>query len=245
MKTLNRKSILLTALVTLGLQLNAQISSGVGGGSGGSQMSGEVAMNLNGTGRTFVRSRIPMEDVTEYQPFLYTEARRANITLLSGASREGMFLYNLESESLINTETDELIPWSIVKEFTFEAANNNQQVKFSNMQLVWPEAEYGGFIQDVSTSPMVKVKHYLQYIPKSYDPSTQMGDKFNKIEAFSELYLKVDDKWIEIPDGKTAFFDLFGVYSEELRKYAKKNKLKINDPEDVGQMVSWVVKNKK
>lgn len=244
MKTLNIKTLLTAGLIVFGFSGYAQISSGVGGGSGGSQMSGEISMNLSGTGRTFVRSRVPVDEVTEYQPYLFTQARRANINLLNGATREGMFLYNLETETLQSTETDELIPWNIVKDFTFEASGSMSETKFTNMQLVWPEAEYGGFIQDIQSSPLVKVKHYLEFIPKSYDASTGMGERYNKIEAFSESYLKLEDKWIELPTGKTAFFDLFGVYSEELRKYARKNKLKTNDPEDIGKLISWVAKNK-
>lgn len=244
MKASDIKTFLGAALMICSFEVSAQISNGVGGGSGGSQMSSEVSMNLSGTGRTFVRSRVPIDEVTDYQPFLYSQARNASITLLNGASREGLFLYNLEIESLQSAETDELIPWNIVKEFTFEASGDMPEIKFTNMQLVWPEAQYGGFMQDIQSSPLVKVKHYLEFIPKSYDASTGMGERYNKIEAFSESYLKLEDKWIELPTGKTAFFDLFGVYSEELRKYARKNKLKTNDPEDVGKLISWVAKNK-
>lgn len=241
-------SILLISAVAFSLPTHAQNGSGgmTSGGTAGTQLSGDVSINLrgNGAGKSFIRSHLPVDDVTNYQPFLYDEARKANITLLSGNTREGYFLYNLETETLQNVETDEIIPWNIVKEFTFEASGNMEKVQFTNMQLVWPEAQYGGFMQDVQSSPLVKVKHYLEFIPKSYDASTGMGEKYNKIEAFSESYLKLEDKWIELPTGKTAFFDLFGVYSEELRKFARKNKLKTNNPEDVGKLVSWVAKNK-
>lgn len=241
-------SILFISAIVFSLPSFAQSGAGglSSGGTAGTQLSGDVSINLrgNGAGKSFIRSHLPVEDVTEYQPFLFDEARKANITLLSGANREGYFLYNLETETLQNVETDEIIPWNIVKTFTFEPKEKLEEVSFSNMQLVWPEAGLGGFLQNVQSSPLVKVKHYLEFVPKSYDLSTGMGDKNNKIKAFSDVYLKMDDKWIELPSGKTAFFDLFGVYSEEMRKYARKNKLKTNNPEDVGQLVSWVVKNK-
>ncbi|WP_420385451.1 hypothetical protein [Roseivirga sp.] len=246
LKYIRNAALFFSALV-LSLQAQAQNGSGgvTSGGSAGTQLSGEVSINLrgNGAGKSFIRSHLPVEDVTDYQPFLYEKARKANITLLSGATREGYFLYNLETETLQNVETDEIIPWNIVKQFTFEPVDDMEEVSFSNMQLVWPEAGLGGFIQNVKSSPFVKVKHYLEFIPKSYDLSTGMGDKNNKIEAFSDAYLKLDDKWVELPNGKTAFFDLFGVYSEEMRKYARKNKLKPNRPEDAGELVNWVLKN--
>ena len=213
----------------------------------GRAQSSEISFNLRpgaSTGKNYVRNMLPKDKIIEYQRYLHEEALPTMILLIKGDTVKGHFRYNLETETLESALGDSLIEWSYVFRFEFMETTEKEAEKYSNLKVVWPESEYGGFVQDVSTSPFVKVKHYLEFIPKSYDPSTQLGDKNDQIVPKTQQYLKVDDKWIEIPETKTAFFDLFGRYSEDLRKYARKNKLKVKNPEDVGKMVSWVTRNR-
>lgn len=237
---------LIVCFSTIGLQAQTSGSGGVtGGGAGGTQLSGNVAINIRegGAGKTFIRNRIPKDEYVDYQPYLFTKPRYGQVTLLDGTVKTGAFYYNLDTESLENAETDEYIPWNIVEKFTFPKTKKEDAIHFSNMKLIWPEGEYGGFLQDVQSSPYVKVKHYLEYFPPDWNPSTQMGSKDARIEARSQAYLKVNQEWIEIPDTKNKFFEMFGSLSEDLRKYARKNKLKTRNIEDIGKMITWVAKS--
>lgn len=233
---------ILVALHFTTVSLNAQ-----GGGSGGTQLSGNVAINIRegGAGKTFIRNRIPVDEYVDYQPYLFTDSRYGEVKLLDGTIKTGMYFYNLDTESLENSETDEFIPWNIVESFHFPKTEKEEALQFSNMKLIWPEGEFGGFLQDVESSPFVKVKHYLEYFPPNWNPSTQMGSKDARVEAQSQAYLKVNQQWIEIPDTKNKFFEMFGSLSEDLRTYARKNRLKVRNIEDVGKMVMWVAKNGK
>lgn len=196
-------------------------------------------------GRMVIRSRLPENPTIDYDAHLFEEPRKASIILLEGDTVEGFYKYNVETESLEEAITDRIIPWNVVKSFTLEASANDGPRSFSNIKLSWPKSEFGGFIQDVSTSPFVKVKHYLEFIPSNYDPTTEIGSMTDEIKMLSTKYLKVKTSWLEIPNTKGGFYNLFGSYSDQLRKYARKNRLKFKNPEDVGKMVDWVVKKRK
>lgn len=235
--------ILILLLSFVSLDALSQVAGGVGtlgtGGTGG----GDIRLGANG--KYIIRSsRLPSNGNIDYDEHLYKNGRNATVILLQGDTITGQYLYNMETESLEQAGTDKVLPWNIVKSFTFAADRDLDQVSFSNIKLSWPDSEYGGFIQDVSSSPFVKVKHYLEFVPSSYDPSTEIGSMHDEIETFSTNYLKLNDKWIELPENKSALYNLFGSYSESLRKYARKNKLKAKNPEHVGKMVSWVAKNR-
>ena len=211
-------------------------------------ISADVQINIragSSNGRNFVRNRLDNTEFVDYQPYLYEDPMYGNIYLINGDTVTGSFFYNLETESLEAAVGDSVIDWSVVHKFEFTDYEKDKKYSYSNLKIIWPESEFGGFVQDVESSSLVKVKPYLEYIPKSWDPATQMGDKKDKVVPKEERYLKVDDKWVIIPDTKTAFFDMFGVYSEPLRKYARKNKLKIKDVEDIGKMVTWVARNRR
>lgn len=228
--------ILLLSLLSFGL--SAQ-SLGIGGSS-------EIVFNLrdgSSNNRSFIRSRLPIGNTVEFNRYMHETPRRTTIVLIKGDTIRGSYMYNMESETLESADGDSLIAWNFVSTFEFEATKDSPKQKFSNLKLVWPESEYGGFIRDLYGSEYVKVKYYLEYIPASWDPSTQMGEKNDKVVAKSDSYLKSGEDWKEIPSGKTAFFDFFGRYSESLRKYARKNKLKHRNPEDVAKMVAWVTKS--
>lgn len=206
----------------------------------------EVAFNLrdgSSNNRSNIRSRIPIGTGVDFNRYMNEAPRRTTIILIKGDTIRGNYMYNMENETLESANGDSLIAWNFVTSFEFQATKEEPAQKFSNMKLVWPESEYGGFIRDIYTSEYVKVKYYLQYVPATWDASTQMGQRNDKVLAKSDSYLKTGDKWKEIPTGKTAFFDFFGNYSEPLRKYARKNKLKHKDPEDIGKMVTWITKN--
>lgn len=213
----------------------------------GSQISGTGGPDIRYSGNRMmsVRSRLPdIKSSINYKPHLYEETRDAQIILLKGDTLIGRYKYNMETESLEQPGTEKAIPWNVVKSFTFAAQGSMKEVSFSNIKLVWPESEYGGFIQDIKSSSFVKVKHYLEFIPSNYDPSTEIGSLKDKIVQQETRYLKVSDKWLELPDTKGAFYNLFGSMSERLRKQARKSKWKYKDPEDIGKMVSWVAKTK-
>ena len=196
-------------------------------------------------GKYRVRSRTPVERHNIiYSPYLNKEPRRAEIIMLSGDTISGLYQYNIETETLEHAVSDKIIPWNLVKSFSFEAIRGSEAQHFSNLQLVWPDNEYGGFIQDAKTSPFVKVVHYLEFVPRNYDPTNEIGSREDQVLKFETRYLKVNGEWVELPDIKSSFYDMFGEMSEPLRKHARKNKWKYKNLEDVGKMVSWVAKNR-
>jgi len=230
--------ICLLLLSFLSFEISAQ-SFGMSGTS-------EVAFNLrdgSSNNRSNIRSRIPLGKKVDFERYMNETPRKTTIVLIKGDTIHGDYMYNMENETLESADGDSLIAWNFIGTFSFKATADEPAQKFSNMKLVWPDSEYGGFIRDVYTSEYVKVKYYLEYIPATWDPSTQMGDRNDKVVAKSDFYLKTGNDWKEIPSGKTAFFDFFGAYSEPLRKYARKNRLKHREPEDIGKMVTWITKN--
>jgi hypothetical protein len=209
-------------------------------GQGGST---DIVFNMRtGTNRASVRNTLPQNSGIEYTPYLYDFARPAQIILFSGDTVDGDFVYNIEIETLESMNNSNSYTWNEIQSFEFKSKDNLANVNFTNLKLLWPNNEYGGFFQNVASSTQVKVLNYLNFIPMSYNPSTQTGDRNDQIVKATKIYLKVNNDWIESPESKTAFFDLFGMRSEALRKYARKNKLKHDNPEDVGKMIIWVTR---
>jgi hypothetical protein len=201
-------------------------------------------LTRNGTRGAGLRNTLALEDYIEYESFYNKEFRPTTITLLSGELVIGDYKYNLENEILECSDLSKNKSWAEIKTFTFEEFNYQPKETFTNIKLLWPENEFGGFLQDVETSSLVKVNHFLQFVPKSWNPSTQTGERNDQVVHEEQTYIKVDKLWVEVPEGKQDFFELFGKYSESLRKYARKNKLKHDNPEDVGSMISWVIVQK-
>ena len=196
-------------------------------------------------GKYRVRSRTPVERHNiSYSPYLHREPRPTTIIMLSGDTVSGSYLYNIETETLEHAISDKIIPWNLVKSFSFGAVAGSKAQQFSNLQLVWPDNEHGGFIQNVKSSPFVKVVHYLEFVPKNYDPTNEIGSPVDQILRFETRYLKVNGEWIQLPDTKNSFYNMFGEMSDALRKHARKNKWKYKNLEDVGKMVSWVAKSR-
>ena len=213
----------------------------------GSQISGTGGADIRFGGNRMmsVRSRLPEGKKTiDYKPHLFETGRDTKVITLKGDTITGWYKYNMETESLDQPGTEKSIPWNEVKSFTFAAQDEMPEVSFSNIKLVWPKSEYGGFIQDVKSSAFVKVKHYLEFIPSDFNPSTGIGSLKDQIVQTETRYLKVGERWLELPDTKGAFYNMFGKMSEPLRKQARKSKWKYKDPEDIGKMVSWVAKTK-
>lgn len=203
----------------------------------------DIVFNMRtGTNQASVRSTLPQNNEIEYSPYLFDYARPTQIILFSGDTILGDFVYNIEFETLESLDKTASITWSEILSFEFSATEQYEKMSFSNLKLLWPSNEYGGFFQNVKSSPLVKVVNFLDFIPRSYNPSNQLGDLNDRIEKDVRVYLKVDNNWIECPESKTAFYDLFGMRSDDLRKYARKNKLKHTNPEDVGQMINWVIR---
>lgn len=235
---MKKVKILILLLSFVSIEAVSQSTFGTAGTGGG-----DIRLGTNGK-YTVRSSRIPKNTVIDYDAHLYENGRNTTVILLKGDTVRGQYFYNMETESLEQVGTDKILPWNIVKSFTFAADSDMDQISFSNVKLWWPESEYGGFLQDVSSSPFVKVKHYLEFVPSSYDPSTEIGSMQDEVKTFSTNYLKINNKWVKLPENKSGLYNLFGSYSEPLRKFARKKKLKAKNPEHVGQMVSWVAKNK-
>lgn len=63
----------------------------------------------------------------------------------------------------------------------------------------------------------------------------------DRVVLESEILIRLgDDEVIRMPDSRKGFYELFPDKSDVLKKYAKKNKLKVNDPKDIGKMIAWL-----
>lgn len=182
--------------------------------------------------------------VIVYSPYLFEEFRETKIVLLSNEIIRGKYKYNMEFELLENADGDSTVRWNYVRSFTFLASDQQEEVTFSNIKLVWPKSEYGGFIQDIQSSEYIKVKHYLVFLPRDYDPSTEIGSHNDRIEKTEARYWKVNFEWRELPDLRGTFYNLFGDMSDGLRKVVKQNGWKYKRVEDIGKMLTWIEQNR-
>lgn len=187
-----------------------------------------------------VKSSLPEEIKFDFQKHLFEDERETLIYTIQGDTLSGRFRYNLQEEKL-EAKDGKFYPFNVVAGFKFLRSDKFEEVTFSNLKLFDREGIYGGFLQDVGSSPLVKIRYYLGYVygKKSTLPYAETSSD-DRVRIYTEILIKLENKIVVMPDTKKAFFDLFPEKADELKDFAKKNKLKINDPEDIGQMVAWV-----
>lgn len=197
---------------------------------------------INNNGRFTIRSRVPFDIDIPYEPYLNSEARFATLELLEGDSVEGFYKYNLETESLENVNSDEIYTLRDVKRFSFAATENEPAESFVNIRLVWPTSEYGGFFRNVNNSDFVKVKHYLEYLEADYDPKLDVGNPYNRVEKSQEFYVKLNNQWTSIPQRRNPFINAMAAYidEKELKKFIRKNRIKLDEAEDVAKVIDFI-----
>lgn len=191
-----------------------------------------------------IRTSLP-EDITfEFQKHLFDSERPTVIYTLDGDTVSGNFKYNILEEILESERDGKFYPYNTVVAFRFPEYNDKEEISFINLKLFDKEGPYAGFVQNVTTSPDVKIRYYLVFKKgrESTLPYTKTSSD-DRVEIYSEVLMNLNGKITPMPERKNDFFDLFP-NSEELKKYAKKNKLKTTEPEDIGTMVTWVKSGK-
>lgn len=196
------------------------------------------------TGKTdySFRSSLPDNMEISFEPYLFSNERPAVIYTIQGDTITGNFKYNIASEALESDSRGERYAWNSVVAFSFQQYNGQEAISFTNQKLFAPKGIEGGFLEDANTSADVKRKYYFVFEPGS-DLSTPYSDTNteDRVVLESEILIRLgDDEVIRMPDSKRGFYDLFPEKGDELKKYAKKNKLKVDDLKDIGKMIAWV-----
>lgn len=178
-----------------------------------------------------------------YEPYLYTEFKFMEVELLDGTQKEGMYKYNLETESLEKTGSSEVINASQIKGFRINNVEGQQY--FVNIKVIWPKNEYLGFFEQIDDGFNTVVKHYLQFKPADYNANMDMGNPYDRVEKEIEIYLRVLNKWYLAPDNKKQLIEIMSEFmaQDQVKKYIKKNKIKPNNPQDLAKLVDYVTKN--
>lgn len=186
-----------------------------------------------------VKSSLPEEIKFDFQKHLFEEDRETLIYTIQGDTISGLFRYNIEEEKL-EARDGKFYPFNMVAGFKFLKSEKYEEATFSNLKLFDRDGIYGGFLEDVSSTPLVKVRYYLGYVygKKSTLPYAETSSD-DRVLIYSETLIKLDDRIVVAPDNKKEFYELFPSKSDRLKSFAKKNKLKIKDPEDIGKMVAW------
>ncbi len=202
---------------------------------------------ISGAGRFTIRSRVPMNIMIPYEPHLYMDERMTKIELLDGTMIEGFYKYNVENETLEHASSEQIYSLKEVKRFWFLQSGDKPEEAFVNIRLVWPKSEYGGFFKTVKSSEYVWIKYYLEFKPRDYDPVMDMGNPYDRVEMANEFYINLNDVWTAVPQTKGDFFKLMAPYADEapLKKFMRKNKIKLTEAEDLGKVINWVAKNGK
>lgn len=79
-----------------------------------------------------------------------------------------------------------------------------------------------------------------KYTPPVKARTSLQGDIPQKFEDVNKYYIVTDEGLLyEIPSSRKAKLDIFNVKKEYLEKYVKKNKLKLNDQEDLLQLIRY------
>ncbi len=202
---------------------------------------------INNAGRFTIRSRVPMNTLIPYEPYLFLEDRMAKIELLDSTIIEGFYKYNVENESLEHSSSEQIYTLKDVKRFWFSKNLKYPEESFVNIRLVWPTSEYGGFFQTVSNSEFVFVKYFLEFKPRDYNAVMDVGNPYDRVEMSKEFYIQLNGKWTALPQTKSDLYKALSPYVEEskLKKFIRKERIKLDEPNDVGTLINWIANSGK
>ena len=180
-----------------------------------------------------------------YEPYLYDMANMMRIELFSGEKIEGFYRYNLETESLENSSAEETLEPGVIKNFRVTKSDGSSTQTFVNIKALWPDSEYLGFFEQVDENFTTVVKHYLQYKPADYNANMNMGNPYDRVEKEIEIYYRVLNKWYLAPQAKKQFIEALSEFKapEDIKKFIKKNKIKMAIPSDVAKVIDYVANN--
>lgn len=180
-----------------------------------------------------------------YEPYFNIEASMMNIELFNGERPEGFYRYNLEQEVLEKSNSDETIEAGQIKSFRILNGDGTVAQTFVNIKTLWPKSEYLGFFEQVDENFTVVVKHYLEQKAADYDPTLNMGNPYDRVEKEIEVYYRVIDKWFLAPDSRKKFIAALSEFqsTSDLKKFMKKNKLKVANPKDIAKVIDFVTNN--
>ena len=187
-----------------------------------------------------LKTVLPEDIRIDFQKHLFEEQRHGEIYTIQGDTITTFFKYNIEDETLEAGTEGKFYPYSTVAGFKFFEFEELEEVSFTNFKIFDRKGYYGGFLQDIASSPDVKLRYYLVFLHGEEATLPYMESTFDRVEIFTEILIKMDDYVATMPTTKKEFYELFPEKIDSLKKYAKKNKLSFTDPEDIGEMVSWV-----
>lgn len=203
---------------------------------------GNIDFRQGSNGKFFIRSRLSMDITIPYDSHLYADSRLTKIELFDGNIVEGYYKYNVKTESLVSFSDEEKYNLNNIKKFTFLKDINYPEEVFTNVNLIWPESEYGGFFKSVKGSDFLLVKYYLEFKPRDYDLKMDVGNQYDRVEMLEEFYAELNGEWKVIPQRKTEFIALMSNYIDQqyLKKFIRQNKIKTYVAEDVGKVLNWI-----
>lgn len=200
---------------------------------------------INQAGRYTIRNRFPPDLSIPYEPYLHLNEKIAKIELMDGTIVEGFFRYNVELESLERSTNDKTYTYEEIAKFWFKESDEHAEEAFVNIRLIWPKSEYGGFFQVIKNSQYVWAKYFLNFVPKNYDPVMDVGDPYDRVVMSKEYYFKLNEQWTTLPSTKSELIKNMEAFVDEseLKKFLRKEKIKLDVNEDVGKLVNWIAKN--
>lgn len=231
-KTLN-KALLSFCFITLLLpSLEAQI--------------GSLDMRMGTGGRYTIRGRdVGQSIMIPYEPYLFPKERSTRIELIDGKEITGLFKYNVETETLEHASSDKIYELSQVVKFWFEATSDKPEQYFINLKLVWPDSEIAGFFESIPTSNLVWTKHFLEFKPADYNMTMDVGNPYDRVELEKDFFFKLNGAWTVLSKTRLDLYKMMEPYVDlkALKKFLRKEKVKLDSPEDVGSLMNWIAKN--
>ncbi|WP_053971526.1 hypothetical protein [Mangrovimonas sp. ST2L15] len=140
--------------------------------------------------------------------------------------------YNLVSDQLF-------VPIGQGKVFTF----NNQDIRFFEKNgekfIFLPDSGELHEVVYVGESAILFKKFKVTLKPATENPMTKVVTKSAYYDKEEILVVKVGDDFVEVPNNKKKFAELFPEHSAELLKFIKDNKISLKDSEQVKRVASY------
>ena len=182
--------------------------------------------------------------VVEGSFFINNNWSVGNVILYNGKAIKGMPLkYNLRDEVLLlldKNQVSRLLRDDQIEKFEWFDSEKNKNMLFINcLEYEHNGVPMVGFLELLSTGKVDLLLYRTLMLQEGYYSVTHDAGQLNDEYKINELfYLSSEKSMFEIKN-KKVLYEYTGDHAGEVKTYAKKNRLRLKDPDDLTELINY------
>ncbi|PRY08993.1 hypothetical protein CLV24_11944 [Pontibacter ummariensis] len=141
---------------------------------------------------------------------------------------------------LATQEGTKVLSGNYVRQFELKEGNTAPKTRFINSKsLGGPSDTHTGFYEILTSGARAQLLVRIELIREkpNYSPIMDVGSKRSGFRKKETLCMESNSQVVEVKDKD--IYNLFGTYQDDMKRYAKSNKLKLKKREDAVRLINY------